>query len=142
MPRARTGCNTQSWMLNLKNGMKAPYLVFVFLALVFLAGCESRDEGSIYLGQNYVLIRLNQSVSVEDLSTAADVGIPHEVVSVGFNERFIVAHSATNGATNIWVVIKESRTILGPLSKEKFREVAKTNPAILLIQEKNAWRIK
>ncbi len=119
--------------------MKTILLSLLFLFPVIFIGCEQRDEKSVNLGQHFVLIRLHGNVSVEDVSTPENIGIPPEVISLGYNEKFVIAYSVTNRLTNAWVIVKDTKAIVGPLTDKQFDNFLSTNKELNSIKQKDVW---
>lgn len=118
--------------------MNARYIYLAVLLALTLAGC-TEDEKYVNLGDDFVLFRLHGGVSVEDWK-ATNGGIPPEIVSLGFDSKHIVADSTTNGTTNVWVIIKTGRLVVGPMSSDAFKLYStQTNREVLKIHLKNVW---
>lgn len=124
--------------------MKKTFNLLGLLAIGFtfaLSGCDRRDEKSVNLGQQYVLLRLSEGVTIEDLTMPHGGGVPSEVFSVGFNADFIIAYSLANQTTNVWVITKSNRTTLGPFTLTKFEEYKASNSAVITVKQKNVWKL-
>jgi len=108
------------------------------LLCAIVAGCVKNDEKYINLGNQFVLSRLHGGVSVEDMATTNGC-VPPEVVSLGFNDGYIVAYARTNSATNAWIIRKSTREVIGPLTQAGFALYLATNEPLRSVKLKDVW---
>jgi hypothetical protein len=115
---------------------------FALICAIGLTACNSHEETSIDLGKNFIVLRLNGEVSIEDFSSTTHLRVPPDVFSIGNTAKYIVAYSMTNNITNIWVVNKDARIIDGPFEKSQYDAYANTNSDLKTIQQTNVWLFK
>jgi hypothetical protein len=111
----------------------------IFNLIMVVSGCVKDDEKYINLGQQFVVWRLHGGVTIEDMARTNDSVVPAEVISLVYNEQHIVAYAVTNHTTNVWVIQKSTRTVIGPLSTAQFEHYSATNPALQSMRQKDVW---
>ncbi|SEL95854.1 DUF3997 domain-containing protein [Parapedobacter koreensis] len=124
----------------------------IIVAIWLLVGCSDATKE---LGSGYFLSIEGESANAI-FNRGPDVdGIPPSVLRYGYNSKFIIAeqrpsrfndvmydaidYSDGREAMYYWVILKESKTVFGPLNKDEFQQLREKYKVPTDLELKNVY---